>query len=245
MIIGSNFVFIHNPMSAGAFIRNLLECAYPNSEFLPLHKWHTPISELDIKHWQKFKFGNVKNPWAWYYSLYNKSKKYNGTYHRLIDPNKELNFIDFMKKLLSQNTLKKYKAHTVHPVGNTKSPNKIPHFKYMNSLHIGLYSYQYIYLYCKDYEDIFNKQINIFNNPDKYISVNKVLTTENIVDDLINSFGKNGIIISENYKKMWRNTSRKNVTTGNVDYTKFYDLELKKMIEEKDRLLIQYHNFKF
>ena len=116
MIINDKFVFLHNPHTGGAFVRTMMKKSFPNSDFQELTKWHEPIQSLDKKHWNKLKFGAIRNPWEWYVSFYFKQYPKGNVLTTALD-GKENNFENFLSSLLSlrfictAKTLKGY--HTI------------------------------------------------------------------------------------------------------------------------------------
>jgi len=147
MIIGENFVFIHNPHTGGAFIRSAFREALPSAFSMKLEDWHKPIDSLQIKYRDKIKFGMVRNPWAWYVSFYLHQQP-NGQFLRLFLDGKSNEFSRFLSNMLSTNFIKKRIDSKFHPVGNPYLPVGVPKFKYMHSLDVGFFSYRYIYMFC-------------------------------------------------------------------------------------------------
>lgn len=243
MIINDKFVFIHNPRTGGAFVKNTFKQTFPESDFLRLEDYHLPVSSLPEKHRAKMKFGMVRNPWAWYVSLYHFQQPH-GQWLRLCSPDHRPTFQQFLSTFLSSDFAKKHRGEKFHPVGNPHAPKTVPVFDYMDNLDIGFFTYRYIYLFSYEYEKIFSGQADIFTNHDTLISVENVLKTEELPNNIINLFGRNGIPISEEDKKLWRTRPKRNYT-NHKPYQSYYDNSLVELVRRKDRLIIEKYGYKF
>lgn len=241
MIINDKFVFIHNPRTGGAFVRNMFKHSFPESEFAKLHHFHLPISSLREEHKKKLKFGMVRNPWAWYVSLYHFQQPH-GKWLRLCFPDSKPTFKQFLTTFLSSEFAQQNSHQKFHPAGNPYAPKTVPVFEYMSRLDIGFFTYRYIYMFFHDYMQIFN-QDGAFNH-DKMISVDNILKTEELPNNIINLFGRNGIAISPEDKKYWRTRPKRNATQ-HKPYHSYYDKELIELVRHKDRLIIGQYGYKF
>ena len=237
MIINNEFVFIHNPRTGGAFVRNMFKQSFPDSEFAALHHFHLPVASLKEEHWGKLKFGMVRNPWAWYVSLYHFQQPH-GKWLRLCSPNKKPTFKQFLKTLLSSEFADKHKHKKFHPVGNPYAKKTIPVFEYMNNLDIGFFTYRYIYMFVRDYEQVFD------GSKGARVSVEHILKTEELPDNIIHLFTRNGISISSEDKKLWKARPKRNYTE-HKPYQSYYDEELIELVRHKDRLIIEKYGYKF
>lgn len=240
MIIDDKFIFVHNPICGGAFLRKILSNSFADSKNLDLVNWHDPIKKI----WpvpDKFVFGNVRNPWAWYYSYYKKSMEHGGCFYHKIG---KKSFLDFTKTLLSSEFAKKNVDVAEHPIGNPYSKERCFYMRCMHNLDIGLLSYQYIYLYFKDCDDIFDSKLDVFGGYNDWISVDAILKSETLLNDLISEFTKRGIYTS----KSWHHVPRENYNANikdSLEYAAYYDDELKELVRYKERLIIKQHGYKY
>jgi len=241
MIINDKFVFIHNPRTGGAFIKNLCKRSFSDSKFADLQDYHLPIASLEEQYRDRLKFGMIRNPWAWYVSLYHFQQP-RGQWLRLCSPNN--NFKEFVTTLLSSEFAKKNKQTKFFPVGNPSAPKTVPVFQYMHDLSVGFFSYRYIYMFFDLYKDIFGGQEDIFANHDNLLSLDCVLKTEELPNNVINLFDKNYIIVPTEEKKRWKKEPKRNYTK-HKPYQHYYDEELIELVEFKDRLIIEKYNYEF
>lgn len=244
MIIGDSFVFIHNPHTAGAFLRTAFKKMFPEANFFELTRWHQPIQKLSKRHWNKMKFGVIRNPWEWYVSFY-KHQQPNGPLLRFFLNGKENTFNNFLIQLLSKEFALDNKNKLFHPVGNPYVAPSISKLEYISNLDIGFFTYRYIYMFFDNYEDIFYKktQFNLSNH-DKLISLDEVCKQENLVKDIINIFKKHNMFLNEKRQKNLMETKKENFT-NHKPYKEYYSQDLVKLVENKDNLIIQKYNYKF
>lgn len=244
MIINDDFVFIHNPISGGGFVRDLIKGSHPDSEFSEVKHWHLPIKSLDDKHRHKFKFGMVRNPWSWYFSLYQKSQKQGGIYAHLIGFKYELSFKQWVMKLLSSETAEKLKDDGTHMIGNPWTEHDIYHFKYMLDHDIGLYTYQYVYLFFNRWREMFSGEAPLDHD---LISIDEVVKLEGAGENLVKSFADNQLTLSAEQKNRWKTHGRAN-TNPNIDgrsYVEHYDDELIEIVRDKDRFIVDNNDYSF
>jgi len=208
-----------------------------------LQDYHLPVASLEEKYRDRLKFGMVRNPWAWYVSLYHFQQPH-GSWLRLCAPNKALTFKQFLKIFLSSEFAKKHRHHKFHPVGNPHAAKTVPVFKYMDDLDIGFFTYRYIYLFSYEYGQIFDGSKDIFSQHDNLISVENVLKTEELPNNIINLFGKNGIHVSSKDKQLWKTRPKRNYTEHKA-YQNYYDKESIELVKYKDRLIIEKHGYTF
>ena len=245
MIINDKFVFIHNPRTGGAFIRNIFKRSFPESQFAELHNFHIPISQLDKCHNTKLKFGVVRNPWAWYVSLYHFQQP-NGKWLRLCSQGGKLTFKQFLTTFLSLEFANKNKHRKFYPVGNPYAPKIVPVFEYISSLDIGFFTYRYLYMFFSNYKEIFDKRVNVFDNHNNLLSLSmdNILKTEELPNNIIKLFEHQDIAISTQDKQFW-NTQPKRNYTQHKSYYDYYDKELIELVNYKDRLVIEQYSYKF
>ena len=240
MIISDKFVFIHNPRTGGAFIKTMFKEILPIEDFRPLEEYHLPVSAIPAAHRDKLKFGMVRNPWAWYVSLYHFQQP-NGKWLSMCLKNKERTFKNFLKTFLSSDFAEENKNKLFHPVGNPKAPADVPKFKYIKDLDIGFFTYRYIYLFFNDYQDIFSQKLHM--NHDKLISTNHILKTEKVPHNIIKLLS-NKIVIPNKTINTWKSMPKKN-HTKHRDYKSYYDKELIELVRYKDRLIIDKYGYEF
>jgi hypothetical protein len=246
MIVTDKFVFLHNPRTGGAYVRRILKQIFPPECFVPLEEWHTPVCNLNNDDFIKFKFGVIRNPWDWYVSLYHFQQP-NGQWLRFTNSvGKNNTFKHFIITLLDDDFIYNNKDKLFHPVGNPYLKPCIPVFKYMNSLDVGFFTYRYIYMFFDKYEKIFlNKNLNIFKEHDAYLSLDKVIKKENLSKSLISLCVSNGFCENDKIQKITDKQKTKVNASKHDYYYKYYNTELIKLVEKKDKLIIDKYNYKF
>ena len=218
MILNDKFVFIHNPRTGGAFIKTMFKEILPIEEFKPLEEYHLPVSSVPKSHKDKMKFGMVRNPWAWYVSLYHFQQP-NGKWLRLT---KAKTFQGFVKTFLSDEFIQENRAKRFYPVGNPNLPPTVPKFEYMDNLDIGFFTYRYIYMFFNDYKEIFAGNKNIWTDHDELISLDSVLKTEELPHNIIRLLDNNGIVLSSKNRADFCRQPKKNYT-HHKPYQHYYD----------------------
>ncbi|MDP2685282.1 MAG: hypothetical protein Q8P20_09695 [bacterium] len=224
-------------------MKTLFKSSFPDSTFLELQDYHVPVAELPAEHRHKLKFGMIRNPWAWYVSLYHFQQP-RGKWLQLCSPNKAPSFKEFVTTLLSSGFAQKHIEDKFYPVGNPSAPKTVPVFKYISNLDIGFFTYRYIYMFFSDYCNIFNGSPDVFKCHNELISLDNVLKTEELPNNIINLFAKNNIIISPGDKKLWGTRPKRNHTI-HKPYQSYYDKELIELVRYKDRLIIENYGYKF
>jgi len=244
MIIDSKFVFVHNPRTGGAFVRRVLKNICSSSLFLPLEEWHTPVHDLKRHDFKKFKFGVIRNPWDWYVSLYHFQQPH-GKWLKLTNSLGPKNtFHHFLSVFLSDKFAQKHQDMKFYPVGNPYKKATVPVFEYMRNLDIGFFSYRYIYMFCKNYENIFYNKNIIFKRHNRLLSLDRVLRNESLSTSLINLIADKGICDKEKAITICR-TCKKVNPTKHKHYSRYYTKKLINLVKYKDRLIIDKYNYKF
>ncbi len=242
MIISDDFVFVHNPRTGGAFVKTLFKHYIDINKYRPLEEYHLPASKIPAKDKSKMSFGMVRNPWSWYVSLYHFQQP-RGKWLRMT---KATSFDTFIKVFLSDEFIQSNESKLFYPVGNPRAKATVPKFKYMNDLGVGFFSYRYIYMFFDDYEEIFaSKNLDrLKNNHNKLISVDNILKTEQMPENIVTLLSRNGTPVPKHVLPKWRASKKKNHTI-HEPYRSYYNDKTAELVAAKDSIIIDKYNYRF
>ena len=213
---------------------------------------------------KKIKIGNIRNPWDWYVSLWAFGCMGKGTLHRVVvQPQKKASlqyFKNRTKKLLGLLDPQKYEWEKVY--SNSRKPENFRRWLKMvvssESLPIGegykespffpsvgLLTYRYLRLYsyqekvseCKDMDYIKN-----YDKRNNFMDI--IIRNEAIHEDLLKYrplLGGNEVEM----KMLLDSFSMKTNKSMRVDYRKYYDTETRKLVEQKEKFLIEKYDYTF
>ncbi len=251
------FVFVHVPKIAGTFLRKSFfpQCGLTGEEYGHWNNFsefpiaaskeeistHSGISYLPQKYKNLPVLVILRNPWEWYVSHYNYlylchdkhiwdtvAKKIPGP---LPEYDNKLSFRESMHRLIGlefqKNNLDVEFLHIFK--------EKRKHFKEMNALDIGWYSWWYVELLSELGFDNTSKIEDVFNNDKLYF-----VDIKNLKDGLYKFFLTLGYeldVNSINWTKI--NTSKQ------MDYRTQYDDDLAQLIRDRDQYIIEKFNFNF
>lgn len=242
MINCSDFIFIHNPRTGGAYVKTLFKDYIPLSCFSPLKDYHLPISKVPMESRDKLTFGLVRNPWSWYVSLYYFQQP-NGKWLSLT---KAKSFPDFIRTFLSDEFIQENQDKKFYPVGNPYLPPTIPKFRYMKDLRVGFFSYRYIYMFFNDYQQIFaSRDFESFReNHSELRSVDRVLRLEDVPQNIIKLLADNQAPVPAKLVPKWKKAPKKN-HTNHRQYQQLYTDPLIELVAKKDSIIIEKYGYKF
>ncbi len=248
MVIGDNFVFIHNPRTGGAFTRKFFSKTFENITSGELNTWHLTVRDIPQSHKNKFTFGNIRNPWDWYISWYHLQKKYkkDSIFWKLFTKDNGSDFKSYMKNVLSDEFMKEHLDYQTHLPGNVRSTETIPLFQYMNHLDIGFFSYRYIYMYFEKANEIFtDPDTNLaFDHHDEFFYLDDVCRCRELAGDIKRVLTSIGISLTTKQKN-FLHKKKKIGKTKHGPYQSYYDDELRKLVRYKDRLIIDKYGYVF
>lgn len=228
-----------------------------NGEVIGKHNTINQISKEklgDIS--KKIKAGNVRNPWDWYVSLWAYGSMDNGAlykrlasgniFKKILQPRTLLGSSREWKKVYSSNSdpalfrqwLKMLLDANIADVGEGYGNAAV-------SKEMGLYSYRYLKLYTYNFGSNI-KQMQTINDAiafDKEKNfIDNFIRNENLENDLKELLLKVGI--SEDVINEVMNTPKTNSSVRRR-YSEYYDDESKELVNKKEKLIIEKHNYKF
>jgi hypothetical protein len=238
MIVTKHFVYIHTSRSAGTFLNKLIMEHVPGARML---QYHGHLKDLPEEFSHLPVIGFVRNPWDWYVSMcfdYQRKKQY---VFEIISERSALDFkatvsrflklgdnTELSKRLLGQ-------LLRVAPTSiNARNParNQLPglrseHFaNYPDNL--GYYSW----LFRLMYESKIDHRIHIGR-------------FEDLREETLRLFEQTGTPITKGITTYLKETAAMNASSRPPSYMEGYGPELKQLVAEKEKYLIDKFGYEF
>jgi len=230
MLYSSNRIFIHIPKTGGSSIRKYLKSIGWKSPELPMGYnawWHrpyfmTPKSIVD----NKIAVTLVRNPWDFYVSYC----AYEKTLEPIFSLSRDDSFEDFLIKLLNG------KSKDVFHL-----PQKIqfPIAQFLCEKEIGLQTFYYIYM-------TIDKDPRKFILSDNELNILNYKTTVRSckLEDLEREFSKI-FALDLKHQQKFVNSKRQNQSRRSKDYRVYYTPELRQLVAEREKYIIETFNYSF
>lgn len=222
MYVTDKYVFVHMNKCAGVFVKDFIIKNFPTK--IKVYK-HAPLRCIREEDRKKKILGVIRNPFSWYVSFYH--------YHRENGYYTKLSFAEYIKCHL-QNSRKLISKAQKKNVLDKNAKIYPPETK----LNIGSFTFHFINFFAfkslKILRTWTDEQLeNSFSNICKVY----LMRQENLKETMIDVFG-------EQYRGQLANMPKKNISQHG-HYSKYYTSELVKMVEEKEKLILQYYGYKF
>ena len=251
-IVRNRFIFLHLPKTGGHFIRKTLQTVYRGSVLR--RAYHISISEIPEQYRHLPKMGFIRNPWDWYVSWYSYGQKicekhpdgYDSIFHT-VSNNNTADFKTTITNLLTlqSNTTQADKIEQEITARNNESKEKRTHrvFMMMNRAiqptfindmkdnNCGYLTNQYLTTFYG------SPQVEWSNN----VTIGKV---ETLREDFFGFIKQHDSHPRRKAEKMITNMKKHN-TTDHKPYVEYYDDELKELVGEKEKLIINRYGFTF
>jgi hypothetical protein len=229
MLYSSSHIFIHLPKNGGSSIRNYLGRQGWKNPSMPMgYKawWHRPYFMCPAEVAKgRIPVVLVRNPWDYYVSYW--SYEGNKTMLRALYGN---SFEDFLRNLLN---------------GKSKDifhlPQKIqlPIAQLLFEKDIGLQTFYYLYMtYNEDPRSLLisNSKFDISN----FKTPIKTYKLENLDRDFAKIFG-----MHSTHQEKFANSKKQNQSRRNKDYRVYYTPELRQLVAEREKYIIEKFNYSF
>lgn len=234
MIEFDKFIYFYMHKCACSYTRLFLEEVFGNGIHRESARVHIPVQAATEKDRQKLWVANIRNPWKWYVSFY----------HFTVDryakgvPRFEEIF------LTEDKTIRPFEDFLPFLFSMSKVRYSLTNFKVMSALNIGLYTYRYLRM-CSIAKIQETKSPFHISFCENRVGINHFINADKgIPCELYKFFKEYNIPFEEekfeNAKKIGiTNTSKHN------DYRTYYTPELIKLVEEKDKLIVEKFNYTF
>lgn len=227
MYVTDKHVFVHHNKNAGVWIKDwLIEHKHAR---VVVYK-HAPLRCLGERHRKKVKFGVVRNPFDWYVSFYHYHQQ-NGWY-------KGLPFKEYVKKHLENSRGLIAKAERKN-VLNKHARIHPPAARHLN---IGSCTFHFIHFFAYNAVDILQNWTNtdLDQRWEQVCDLDVLMRFERVRQDMSKLFPhrvshrRNSIV----------NAPPKN-TSRHGRYQEYYDADLRKLVEEKDGIMLEHLGYDF
>jgi len=238
MIITDHFVYIHTSRSAGTFLNKLILQNVSGARML---QYHGHLKDLPEKFSDRPVIGFVRNPWDWYVSMcfdYRRKKQY---VFEIISKRGALDFNETVSRFLKlgdnskqSNELLVQLAQVAPLAINTRNParRELPglrseHFaNYPENL--GYYSWLFKLMYDSE--------------TDHQIHIGRF---ENLREEALRLFEETGTPITERISAYLKNSEALNSRPRPSSYADGFNSELRQLLADKDRYLIDRFAYEF
>lgn len=248
MIISDRLCFIHLPKTGGAFVRKYLTENVPGAKLYKGSHWHYPVGKLKEIGKKQSIIGIVRNPLSWYVSFFYDNRRMTPITQKAarkagkeprptdlmeyFDSGKSENFVVFLNNLFEE-----------IEAGNPPdfSYNTIDlNYEIMKKYDIGILTMIYMYMYFPEYDQLLERDIDIFELHDDLFGLDYVLNQDNLNEDLVNLLNIlypefAGFEIHEKYSNV-------NVTKRE-HWSNYYTKDLIERVRYKDRMLYEKYYF--
>jgi hypothetical protein len=209
---------------AGVFVKDFIRKHYKTK--IKVYK-HSPVRCIRESDRGKIKIGIIRNPFEWYVSFFHYHKE-NGYYPKM-------NFEKYVKLHL-ENSRKLISKAQKKNVLDKNAKIYPPHAHHLN---IGSCTFHYIHFFSYNALKILREWTDekLSLNWENVSNMDVLMTCESLRNDMIGVFG-------EEYRKELESAPKKN-TTKHKHYREYYSPELRKLVEKKDGILLNYYGYKF
>ncbi len=228
MIVTDQFVFIHLHKSGGTFVLSFLQQFEPTAKMIG---YHLPYSELPGEFRQLPVIGSVRNPWSYYVSWYSfqAAMENPNPLFRIVSDDRQLDFNATIGNLVTLSespgrldALQQTLPDHFRPRGLNLTRACV---ETMRGDDIGFYSFLYERMYAGAKEP-------------------RVVGMEGLRDDLLDAFPACGRELSREEKQFIEQQPPTN-TTRHGPYQDYYNDELRDLIADKDRAVIDRFGYSF
>lgn len=245
MLITDKFIFITMPKTGWTFTKNHLQGLYSNKLV------QTYYCDIPKKDQNKFKFGNVRNPWSYYVSWYSYQKQINGKILKVFlngQPNTFDNFIRGLMNNTGYSAGNKSCEDFIESRTHILNKNSLKYGTHIQDRKIGLLTWYYVSYYFKNCQEILiNQKYDydyILDNYDNLFDLNFTCKIENLNNDIVKALKKCKAPLNETQESNIKRAQKVNVSK-HKHYTEYYTDETMNLVAERDKLIIDKHNYRF
>jgi len=214
-------LYIHIPKTAGRLINFHLKGKKVNDYE------HDSINDLPDKYNEYYKFTTIRNPYAWYISLFTYLQKYSNELSRWVD---HLNQFEFFLNNCA-NPVERVKVHN-HIYELEKPTSQLYDFVRKNkTIDCGWFTVHFIYACFSDWKNLLlNSSVEyIKNNFKKLVSIDEIVKIEEL----------------DKFERVKIDTEKKINCSNHEDYHNYYNNEQIKMVRKQDSLIFDLFGYKY
>lgn len=264
MIFGAEFVYLELAKTGTSYTRRVLKGLLKDG--IEYVGQHNTFRELDKNYLSRFhsniKFGNIRNPWDWYVSLWaygcmKKGGLYNYTTlsDRYYQQSLRSKIRSIYKRKFSDDYIEWRNVYS--DVSNKDNFRRwlimiletrtahLPHFKMYDSSLIGRYTFRYLNLYTSGFNEL--RKLRSHHQVKTYDDSQNFMDHIFRLEDINNSLGQFADILSLPADKLKLILSSMNTVNSSVreDYRSYFDDYTMSLVNSKDRLIIDKYNYSF
>lgn len=228
MIVTDRFVFIHLHKSGGTFVLSFLQQFESSAKMIG---YHLPYRELPDEYHQLPVLGSVRNPWSYYVSWYSfqAAMESPNPLFRIVSDNRQLDFNATITNLVNLSesparldALQQSLPDHFRPRGLNLTRACIEPLRNDN---IGFYSFMYERMYTGSREP-------------------RIVTMESLREELLDALPACGRELSDEEQRYIEQQPPTN-TTRHGPFQDYYSDELRALIADKDRAVIERFGYSF
>ncbi|WP_258105484.1 sulfotransferase family 2 domain-containing protein [Marinoscillum sp. MHG1-6] len=271
MLITDQIIFFELQKTGCTHTRRILSTLYAdNHQIIGKHNAYDTVPKKVLGDFEgKTKVGNIRNPWDWYISLWAYGCQHRGGLYRRVALNNYLflfskkRFLDLINtgpygrypKLDTQlwqqvysdvNNYENFNAW-LKLVLQSKEHGIGEGFKIGNiSQFAGLMTFRYfqLYAYRKKLNSVHSlKELRDFDQKENFMDV--IIRNENLHSDLLENVDKLKCSQEELTKVLGSFAKRTNTSERDKDYRKYYDEESVKLVQQKEKFIIEKYGYSF
>jgi hypothetical protein len=229
VIITDRFVFLHLHKSGGSFVNEFLLRFIPSAQsfgyhlprmLIPAASAHLPV------------LGFVRNPWSYYVSWYNfqAQRPLPNALFRVLSEDGRMGFAGTIRNMLELGSGNRNLGAVLEqlPQNYGNRGLNLPQFALAPIEGSGLGFYSYLYRH-------------MFEVPGAQLSVRR---SENLREELLKYLEAVGHRVTNAAYDFIRDAAARN-TSSHEPYQRYYDDELRRLVAERDRSIIEQHGYEF
>jgi hypothetical protein len=229
MITTDCFVFLHLHKSGGSFVNEFLLRFVPSARALG---YHLPRALLPAEYRELPALGFVRNPWSYYVSWYNfqAQRQMPNALFRILSADGRRDFSATVRNMLELGSGSTRLDAVIDALPATYGNNglNLPKFALAPIRNSGLGFYSFLYRY-------------LYGDPDPRLSVERA---EQLRVTLVDRLPRLGVPLSDAMRIFISDTPPRNASQHGP-YVDYYSDELRDLVTERDRLIIDRHGYRF
>jgi hypothetical protein len=229
MIATDRFVFLHLHKSGGSFVNEFLLRFVPSARAVG---YHLPRALLPAEYRELPALGFVRNPWSYYVSWYNfqAQRQTPNALFRILSADGRRDFSATVRNMLELGSGSTRLDAVIDALPATYGNNglNLPKFALSPIRNSGLGFYSFLYRY-------------LYGDPDPRLCIERA---EQLRVTLVDRLPRFGVPLSDAMRDFISDTPPRNASQHGP-YVDYYSDELRDLVTERDRLIIDRHGYRF